>query len=82
MAATASTLRGVGGWGGATTTDSARADGGGLLHQYVELDGVNFLHRPATAVTVDGWIRQQHRDGSPGDIEVTGEVKPDSNIIV
>lgn len=79
---TSSTLRRPGGWVGSTTAGSATADGGGRLHQYVELDGVNFIHRPAAAVTVESRILQQHSGRDLGDIKVTKGVKLDSTTIV
>ncbi|KAL2291504.1 hypothetical protein FJTKL_12890 [Diaporthe vaccinii] len=79
---TASTLHRAGGWGGTMTADSAREGGGSRLHQYVELEGVNFIHRLAAAVTVKSRIMQQHSGMFLGDIEVTREVKMDSNTTV
>ncbi|KAK7699518.1 hypothetical protein SLS64_011656 [Diaporthe eres] len=79
---TSSTLRRAGGWGGTTTAGTVRAGDGGRLHQYVELDGVNFIHRPAAAVTVESRILQQHSGRDLGDIKVTREVKLDSTTIV
>lgn len=64
------------------TAASASEGGGGRLHQYVELDGVNFIHRPAAAVTVESRILQQSSGRSLGDIEITREVKVDSKSMV
>lgn len=79
---TASTLRRAGAWGRTMTAASASEGGGGRLHQYVELDGVNFIHRPAAAVTVESRILQQSSGRPLGDIEITREVKVDSKSIV
>ncbi|KAG6355006.1 hypothetical protein INS49_004087 [Diaporthe citri] len=81
-APTASTLRRAGGWGGTTTVGSAGADGGGRLHQYVELDGVNLIHHPAAAVTVESRIMQQHCGRCLGDMEAMRVVKVNSDTIV
>lgn len=66
-----------------TASTSAKADDEGGRYQHIELDEVNLISRPATAVTVEGGrLLQQYPARSTGDIEVTREVKVSSDAMV
>lgn len=69
---------------GTTTVTSVKEDGGGGgQRDHFELDEVNLINPPATAVSVEGGRTWQNNAArGPGEVEVMREVRVDSASIV
>lgn len=67
----------------ATASTSGKADDGSGRYQHIELEDLNLISRPATAVIFDGSkMVQQYPVRSIGDMKVTRKGKVDSNSMV
>lgn len=64
-------------------TSGKRGGGSGGEYEHIELDEVGLISRPANVVSVESGQQVHQTPGrSPGDLEITKEVKVDSTSMV